>query len=329
MKKMFIGFIFFINSGFLNAVHQTNFFSLCINEKEKSVTINPEKLTIDQKLYSKEKVSNFILKTTSQIEIPTIYHDRNNEVLMIVAAALPASKESMAIFAKMFPYYDVVLFDYRWVNQYGSFLMKSILLGKPVEKILLDPIEELKTVIDYFTGKKIYKKVVGLGECYGCFHLAKLQSDTIKKTGQGLFTHLILDSCWHSLRYFAERICYDPLLPVSPQDGGMPKIITTFTDNNMFKSVVLGFIFSFMQNISIKSYIASVEIPILFVHGKNDLFVPLNHFDEIWNATNKKNRAVFFTPYRHSDNLGNKKLYKYIVEQFVDSQSMHEFEKKF
>lgn len=302
-------------------------FYVCINQLTNVRSIATEKLALDQKKPSKEQITDFTLKTKSEIKIPVTFYDRGSNVLMIAASALPAPKESMEIFTKMFPSYDIVLFDYCWANQYGTYLAKSILTGKMVKKVLLDPIEELETVVNYFAEREKYTTVVGLGECYSCFHLAKLQSNSIKNKGTGPFTHLILDSCWYSLRHFAERICYDPLLPISPQDGGAPKVIKCVTDNHIFKSIVLGSIFAIMKDISIRPNLSIVEVPVLFIHGKNDLFVPMEHFYKIWDSTDQEKRAALLTPYRHADNLGDKKLYQYVVEQFVASKTTHDLEK--
>jgi len=247
---------------------------------------------------------------------------------MIAAPALPAAKESMETFAKMFSNYDVIIFDYRWEGQYIKYLIKSILMRKPVQKVLFDPIQELKIVLRYAINKKKYKKIVGLGECYSCFHFLKLQSDSINKTGSGLFTHLILDSPWYSLRCFVERICYDPFLPMSPQDGGAPKIVKWCTNNSISKNIILRLFFLLMKNVSIESYLSNLKTPVLFVHGQKDLFVPNNHFNKIWNASDNQNRAVLSTPYKHSDNLGNKKIYRYIAETFIASDKMQDFAKK-
>lgn len=327
MRRFFLSVFYFINL-FSTLLIKGENFHVRINQLTTAQPIITKNLVMEKKSFPKEQISNFTLKTKSKIKIPVTLYDRGSDVLLVAAPALPAPKESMKPFAKMFSSYDVITFDYRWNGQYEKDLAKSILTGKPVQRVLFDPIEELQTVVNYATKQKVYNKVIGLGECYSCFHFAKVQSDAIKKYGSGPFTHLILDSCWHSLRNFAERICYDPLLPVSPQDGGAPRAIKWITDSRLFKGLVLGTVFALMNDISIERYIADVGIPVLFVHGQNDLFVPPKHFEKIWNATNKENRAAFLTPYRHSDNLGNKKLYRYIAEQFVASQSMQDFEEK-
>ena len=303
-------------------------FQLRINQWGNPKSIAIEQLTFQEGNVVEEKIEKLSLKTKSGITVPVTFYDRNSDGIIIVAQALPAPKSSMNIFTRICANYDVVLFDYRWCGQYESFLAKSILAGEPIKRVLLDEMEELEAVVDFTLKKKSYNFVAGLGQCYGCFHLAKLQSDSIRKNGSGPFTHLILDSCWYSLRHFAERICYDPFLPISPQDGGAPEVIKWVTDNGLFKSIVLGSVFKLMSDVSVEPYISTVGIPVLFIHGLNDLFVPQKHFQKIWQSTDKENRTVLLTPFRHLDNLGNKEVYRSIVETFVSSETTQEFEKK-
>ena len=326
MHNLTLRYFYFTNLFFFSLINSQGF-DICINQSS-FVSIAKDNVVVDAEPGMAHEVWHFNLTSKSKIQIPTTFYDRDSDVLLVAAPALPAPKEAMKAFAKTFPYYDVITFDYRWSGQYEQYLATSILARNPIQRVLFDPIKELETVVHYATKRKHYKKVVGLGECYSCFHFAKLQSDAIEKYGFGPFTHLVLDSCWYSLRDFAERICYDPLLPINPQNGGAPKVIRWLTDSSPFKYIILGLAFCFMSNVSIKHYISSVGIPILFVHGKNDLFVPGKHFDKIWNSANKNNRAVFLTPFKHSDNLGAKKLYRYVAEQFVASQSMYEFQEK-
>lgn len=327
VRKLFLISLIFVSFISVQATENDNFY-LCVNQWPVAKSLTDLKLIGNDVYFPQEQVINFKLSTKSKVVVPMTLYDRGSDVLVVAAQALPSPKESMEIFKEIFPAYDIVIFDYRWCNCYGTFLAKSIIAGKPFKKILLDETEELETVVNFALKRKKYSVVIGLGECYSCFHLARFQSDSIKKKGSGPFTHLILDSCWYSLRHFAERICYDPFLPAKPQEGGAPRIISWLTDNRLFKNIVLGSVFALMTDISIGPFISSVGIPVLFVHGLNDLFVPQNHFDKIWQSTNQEKRAVLLTPYRHSNNLGNKDLYRFIGESFISSKTIDEFIRK-
>lgn len=310
----------------IHAVVEDNAFKLYINQWENVRTLDTAGLNLEQESQVTETIETHSLTTKSGINVPITFYNRNSSVIIIAAQALPAPKESMQFLATLFPHYDILLFDYRWCNQYEYFLGKAILTREPVKRVLFDEIEELKTAVHFALNRQNYSSVVGLGECYSCFHLAKLQADSIKKRGFGPFTHLILDSCWYSLRHFAERICYDPFLPISPQVGGAPKIITWLTNSCLFKTIVLGSVFKFLSNISIQPYLSTINTPILFIHGRGDLFVPQDHFENIWQSADEKNRVLFSTPFQHADNLGNKALYHAIVEAFVNNGTVEEFE---
>lgn len=301
-------------------------FKLYFNDlQENPLIIHNKEIKKD---FTQEVIDTFSLKTESGIDVPVIYYNRNSDALLIAAQALPAPKEAMGVFAKIFPHYDIILFDYRWSGQYESFLFKSIISRKPTEKLLLNETEELETVLDFALQKKSYTTVIGLGECYSCFHLVKVQFDSLKNKGYGPFTHLILDSCWYSLRDFAERICYDPFLPISPKVGGAPSLLKYITNSSIFKSIALGLIFNFLTNISIKPYISALKIPLLFIHGSQDIFVPFDHFEKIWQSTNQKNRALLLTPFHHADNLKDKKIYQCLCDLFVNSKTVDEFKEK-
>lgn len=308
------------------ATEATDTFFLGINDCNNTQPLALSSIEKNEISPAATTIHQLQLSTATGISVPVTFYDRQSDVVVIAVQGLPAQKESMEIFTEIFPLYDIICFDFRWNGNYEQFLMRSIIAREPIKRVLLDEIEELETVVSYVLHQKKYSTVVGLGECYGCFHVAKLQSDAIKQNGKGPFTHIILDSCWHSLRSFAERICYDPYLPLSPQEGGAPKAITLLTDNFVVKKVLLGSLFKLLPNISMEPYITTIQVPVLFIHGRNDLFVPFDHFTKIFNAANSNKRAVLFTPYQHSNNIGNKKVYQTVVHHFLQQQSMFDLE---
>lgn len=302
-------------------------FELYVHQWDNAHTLDVAKLSLEQDNDIAQTVEDHQLTTRSGISVPVTFYNRESGTLIVAAQGLPAPKESMNFLITLFPHYDILLFDYRWCHQYEWFLGKALIAREPVKRVLIDEVEELATAVHFALRRKKYSAIVGLGECYSCFHLAKLQADSVKKRGRGPFTHLVLDSCWSSLRHFAERICFDPFLPISPQEGGAPKIITWLTDSYLFKMIVLESIFKFLPNVSIQPYLATLDIPVLFIHGRRDLFVPNDHFETIWQATDAHNRALLSTPSQHADNLSNKALYRAAIEAFISSSTMATFEK--
>ncbi len=265
------------------------------------------------------------LRTESGINVPALFFDRESNVALIAGQGLPGTKESMHTFAKLFDTYDVILFDYRWHKSYLSSLVKSLCKLSPTKHMLFDEEEEVRTVLDFLKHHKKYEKVVGLGECYSNFLFAKIQSDDVQKTGKGPFTHLILDSCWHSFKSVAQSICKDPYIPFSPQHGGAPWLIKKFTNNSLVKWLTIKMVFTFMSNVSIGEHLAHLGIPTLFIYGLNDLVVQKHHFEALWAATDNKNRAALLTPYYHSDNLRNRAAYRLICQQFIQATTIDEF----
>jgi hypothetical protein len=281
--------------------------------------------TKDHLMQSSANAESILLRTCSGVDVPVLFFNRNSSTVLLVGQALPANKETMAIYAKLFSDYDVILFDYRWHKNYGSFLLKSLALCSPVQRILFDEEEEVRTVVDFLRRYKNYEKIIGLGECYSAFLFAKVQADDVRKFGYGPFTHLIFDSCWHSLKSFAESICDDPYLPLFPQEGGAPSILKAITRSFIVKELLLKVIFTFMHNVSIEEHLLHLNVPVLFIHGLKDLFVPQHQFEALWKVSCIDNRVALLTPYQHANNLQDKFLYRFICEKFISAFSIKEF----
>jgi hypothetical protein len=262
----------------------------------------------------------------SGLEVPVLFWDRNSTTALIAGPSIRAPKESMCAFANLFDTYDVISIDYRWSNNYFSSLLTSIILCSPIQRMLLDEEEEVYAAIDFIKQHKKYEKIIGFGECYSTFLLTKIQADNVEASGQGPFTHLILDSCWHSLISFTESVCNDPFLPFNSQDGGAPWLLKKIMNSPIIKWPLLEILFAFVDNVSVEEHLPKINLPILFVYGDNDIFVSKDHFESIWNAARKDTRAVLLTPYRHADNLHNKPVYKFICEQFIGVASITDFQ---
>lgn len=316
--KILCTYIFCLKS--IHAAEDNNFYLTVKewdNKKQIDTNFSPEKNSATK--IRNKSIEFFSLPLSTNLTIPVKFYNRRSDRLIVAAQALPASKRSMEIFSELFPEYDIVTFDYRWNDNYEWFLCKSIFACKPVQSVLLDEIEELRTVVTHTINRKKYKTVVGLGQCYSCFHLAQLQAESKP------FTHLIFDSCWHSVKSFAERICFDPYLPSSPQEGGAPTILSNITNNAAFKNITLGSLFSMLSNPSINQFLPQINIPLLYIYGKNDRFVPEETFQQIWNATNESQRTLLLTPFQHCNNLENEMVYQAIADLFIRSSTLEDF----
>lgn len=313
---------------FSNYVIANDNFYLYINQL-KGRSITTENFSPVKSLPVDETVTNFTLHGSSGIDIPVTFYDRKSDVVVVAAQGLTRSRKAMTVFATtIFPQFDVILFDYRWSEGYGAFLRKAALKGRIIKSMILDEEEELKAVLNFVAKRKSYKSIIGLGQCYSCFLLAKIQSNAIKKKEAAQFTHLILDSSWYSLRRFAESYFAEIIKPKNRKVGNMRQVAGWVADNPLFKAIVFGGAFIFASNVSIAPYIATVDVPVLFVHGRNDPVVPKKDFKKIWDAANRDNRVLLSTPYAHANNLGNKPLFKAVCDAFVSSDSTEQFKDK-
>ena len=87
----------------------------------------------------------------------------------------------MLSYAALFDNYDVILFDYRWSNNYFLSLFKSIATCSLTKRMLLVEEEEVNAALDFVQQHKKYEKIIGLGECYSTYLFTKIQSDLHKK----------------------------------------------------------------------------------------------------------------------------------------------------
>ncbi len=324
----FLLLITFLSSRAATSAIPKDGFALTINQEQPCLVNLKAPLLQASSVYVKRSqcIRNFTVQTVTGVSVPVRFYDRKRDKVLILGQGLPAPKESMEYYAELFADYDIVLFDYRWCGNYASSLAKALCQGSPVQKILLDQEEEVQAVIVWTCKHKNYQAMVGLGECYSTFLFAKVQADATVKTGKGPFTHLIFDSCWYSLRLFAERIFFDPLLSLSPQVGGAPWIVKAITNSSIVKRPLLWATFACMRDISVAPYLAGVQCPVLYIHGRKDLFVPQEHFKKLWDATNIRARAALLTPYRHCDNLRMSSVYKTVCDLFIGCSCVQEFQ---
>ncbi|HBS48083.1 MAG: hypothetical protein UR14_C0008G0056 [candidate division TM6 bacterium GW2011_GWE2_31_21] len=272
------------------------------------------------------KTESLTLRTESGIEFPTIFINNNSSHILVLGQGFPGGKESMKSFIDYLGSdFDYIIFDYRW-TQIFKFMCKPSTLIHPFQKLLCEEQEELFAIAKYIRLKerernRTYKERIALGECYSNFVFVKSQVLS-QQQGNAIFTKLILDSCWLSLKDFVDSICFDPYLPCSPQEGGTPLWIKRILTLKWIHAPISKIARLLTPQISISPYLAQLEnIPVLFIHGTNDLMVPRKHFDKIWEDTATHQKAAFITPHAHSDNFKkeSRHLYKYLVKTFAYS----------
>ncbi len=270
------------------------------------------------------KASPITLHTVNGIPFEALFFDRNSDSALVIGQGFPGTKESMLSFVRLFLNYDIIIFDYRW-NDIISFLLKPSTLLHPLNKLVYEEQEEVVAVVNFLDNHKQYEAKVCLGQCYSNFLFVAAQV-TAHNEGKKLFDKLILDSCWHSFNAFAESISLDPFLPLSPQSGGAPEVIKSFLKRPIVRSNLLKLLKFVVPSVSIEEYLPFLhDSPILFIHGKNDLMVPLRHLELIWNLASNTPKAALITPYTHSHNKVDPTIYLFACDAFIHAPTIANF----
>ena len=274
-------------------------------------------------------------KTKDGEIINCTYFDRNSDILLVIGAGFTNPQEYMVPFIGMFDC-DVAIFDYRghgyyetnWYNPISwKFKPAKILFGVDGSKVKMGEIEheDIIAVVEALKQKKKYKQVCGLGVCYSSLIFIKAQAIYKKRNNKNLFDKLIGDGTWLSLSNQVSRIMGDLQLMNDPQNGGCSDscILSQPWFLKIFQwtvETISRIKFSKLQ-VNIMDYISYIDIPLLFFHGKNDLFVPLCEFEEIWNSAENANKKIgIVTTNPHVRNhLRQKELYKFICDLFMKS----------
>jgi len=79
---------------------------------------------------------------------------------------------------------------------------------------------------------------------------------------------------------------------------------------------------------SIKPFLKQIsQASILFIHGTNDLLIPLESvFDEIFESASSTDKVALITPFGHVDNIqSNPASYKFVCDQFIMHQTRNAF----
>lgn len=260
----------------------------------------------------------------SNITVPILFFDRKSDKVIVAGQGLWGSKEDMITFARLFPEYDVICFDYRWASDSYFFINASTLMS-PIKSVLFDEQQEILIIGNFLKNRKKYKDIIGLGLCYSAslFLITQVNNNNNNngncKSGEKIFTKLILDSVWLSLKDFVANISLDPCLPFNPQIGGCPNIIKNILKAQIIQFPLVNFLQWITPDYSLDTYLSRItDTPILFIHGLEDLLVPINTFKDIWYLTRNTQKAAFMTPNRHSDNSKNRLVYKTMCSEFIE-----------
>lgn len=255
--------------------------------------------------------------------------DRNSSTLLVVGGGFTNYREQMAPMGDLFNGYDVLFFDYRGHGYEEATFFKprtwknlsKMILGIDRTKVRLGLCEEkdVKAIVETACRRKKYTSVVGLGICYSGLIFVKSAA-----LYPDLFTKLVLDGCWFSLRDAVETLAKDPgMIPHPQRHSKWEK--NWLIRQRWFQRGIIWFgqkLFNLEFNtVSVLDYAPRLKetMPILFIHGKNDAMVPRTQFETLFRATNCRQKTALITNNEHVWNhLKEKELYKEVIETFIN-----------
>lgn len=264
--------------------------------------------------------TEFTVKIADDTNVTCSLFSRNSKNLIVVGPGLTNQKEKMVSFAAMFPDYDVLLINFRGHTLTPLGVNLQTRLGAHEE-------EDVKKIVEYVQENFNYKKIIGLGICFGGYNIAKAQA-LAEKNGSSLFDLLIVDGCWLSLEKTIDTICCDPYLIISPQKGGN-SIIARFIMGSYFMIRFVKIAIAYLLGIEPTTLRATdwlqdlKHTPILFIHSRPDLVVSWEDFLTIFESCGSINKAAWVTDHAHVINhLKSKELYAHLVTDLVENNDI-------
>ena len=276
----------------------------------------------------------FTVVTDDGFELKGTFFNRNSDKLIIIGTGFCDPRERKSVFIDMFPLDDVVFFDKRAegcdhtidfsfcdAGSWRSTLAVKLLnVNTEFETFGIREHEDIIKVVDHFADQKKYNQVVGLGLCYSAVLFTKVAFER-----PNLFTKLILDGCWLSIDNLIDKYLKHGrrMLPFLQT----PEYLNwALLDREWFKyfaahmvaKKIFGLQFD-QSHLSILDHLPSVNIPILFMHGSQDIFTTSEEFEIIWESVKSENKVAWVTQNAHARNhLLQPELYKLICELFIN-----------
>ncbi|MDQ5940954.1 MAG: uncharacterized protein QG632_680 [Candidatus Dependentiae bacterium] len=319
------------------ALQQNSYLQNTTYYRDFSLLQNPAKvraLQLKTAKDGKESGSTLSAVTSDGIVIEGTLLNRNSSTLLVVGAGFTNYREQMAPMGDLFSDYDVLFYDYRghgfkerqWHKPKTWRSPSEILIGIDRKTVRLGLSEEkdVFAIVSQACRMKKYTNVVGLGLCYSGLILIKTAA-----LHPNLFTKLIVDGCWFSLRDAVDILSKDPGMMPRPQRHSKWEHNWLVQQRWFQKSVVwlAERIFNLDFNtVSVLDYapLLRENMPILFIHGKDDIMIPREKFEILFHATNCRQKTAFITDIPHVWNhLKAKELYKEVIETFINMPYEH------
>lgn len=300
---------------------------LAFGELGKSDHFDTKKLKTSQKqLLDEEGAQKVEIETADKITLEGYFLDRGSDKVLLIGQGFIDTCDVLIPYFKLFPDYDILIINYRW---HSLKFLKNI-FNDPLTKFIIDAQKDVIASVEYLRNNKKYDSVTGIGLCYSGLVYAIAEGMKFSNK-EKLFDKLIIDSSYYSTQGVAESVTGDPVLCCENKHGGTPDFLQSifsiiFTlPVNCLGSHCLGDEF---EDLSMSRYLQMITIPIMFIHGKNDLLVPFNpFFKEMYNAArNGTNPCALITENPHVLNhFKSKEAYAYLGKMFIEAKNNEEF----
>jgi len=286
----------------------------------KSIYFDDKMIPSIQKNSDLQEPELIELVTEDEQKLVGHFHDRKSDTVIILGHGFNACKskwiEQSVI--HMFPGYDILTFDYRW-NSMAGYILSLKTLTSPVDRLVFDGKKDLRSAVDFVRKRKNYRQVIGLGECHSAYLFVSSQAEA-RKQKRPLFDKLILDSCWLKISDFIDSLLVDPLLLLNTQTGYVPGVFKNILHWSPGINISRFFWSIITPSLSLTSDLKKLDVPVLFIYGKNDLLVSNSSFNTIWKITKSKQKAALITPYEHVGSYANVALYQYFCNEFIENE---------
>ena len=260
------------------------------------------------------------------------FFDRKSDTLLVLGPGFPVQRERMLPFVKLFPSYDLLLFDYRGVGSDYHLNKLSLLfpwkwkgfLSWIISKVDFNisgigTLEEddVISVVDACKQKKKYQRIFGLGLCFSSYVFARAMTKR-----PNLFDKLIFDGSWPSLERVAKNIAKNPSLLFSVENPSSNFACLTYQE--WFQNFTVGLVewltWVNLHTSPLSFYLSRLPCPILFFQCIDDCYCNKEEFEILWNAVKTPKFAVFTNNLHGRNHVWQAEAYKEIAHTFLEDK---------
>lgn len=273
----------------------------------------------DKEISAKQVTSHSIECNGYQVNFD--WYQNGKPFLVLLALGKGATFEAKVPFIReLVKNYDVIVFDYEWQNPANLFCRISR-IATPLARYFEGNYREVQSIVAFVRQQNKYKKIIGHAECYSSFMFLKAQATRYE--GSPMFDKLVLDSPLWSVKNYIKSILKNPALCWDFTEGRLPDFIKTFLQYRIVSTPLDTMANFFVGNdYSVEAYLEKIDIPTLFVRGSNDPAISASDFEKIWETIKTSQKAVFVTPYHHSNSFKKegRRRYLFIENLFIQNE---------